>query len=251
MTTEKKCPFAHSFGGGTGSRDWWPNQLRLDLLHQHSTKSNPMGEDFDYAKEFRTLDYAALKKDLAALMTDSQDWWPADFGHYGPLFIRMAWHSAGTYRTGDGRGGAGRGQQRFSPLNAWPDNVGLDKARRLLWPIKQKYGRQISWADLMILTANVALETMGFETFGFGGGREDVWEPDQDVYWGLEKAWLGADKRYSGSRELENPSRPCRWGSSTSTQRARMAIRIRWRRPETSARRSRAWRWTTKRPSRS
>ncbi|HVW25574.1 MAG TPA: catalase/peroxidase HPI [Polyangiaceae bacterium] len=205
MTTEKKCPFAHSFGGGTSNRDWWPNQLRLDLLHQHSSKSNPMDEGFDYAKEFLTLDYAALKKDLAALMTDSQDWWPADFGHYGPLFVRMAWHSAGTYRTGDGRGGAGRGQQRFSPLNAWPDNVGLDKARRLLWPIKQKYGRKISWADLMILTGNVALETMGFKTFGFGGGREDVWEPDQDVYWGLEKAWLGAEKRYSGARELEDP----------------------------------------------
>ncbi len=205
MTTEKKCPFAHSFGGGTSNRDWWPNQLRLDLLHQHSSKSNPMDEGFDYAKEFLTLDYAALKKDLAALMTDSQDWWPADFGHYGPLFVRMAWHSAGTYRTGDGRGGAGRGQQRFSPLNAWPDNVGLDKARRLLWPIKQQYGRKISWADLMILTGNVALETMGFKTFGFGGGREDVWEPDQDVYWGLEKAWLGAEKRYSGARELEDP----------------------------------------------
>ena len=184
--------------------DWWPNQLQLDLLHQHSSKSNPMGEDFDYAKEFKSLDYAALKKDLAALMTDSQDWWPADFGHYGPLFIRMAWHSAGTYRIGDGRGGGGRGQQRFAPLNSWPDNVSLDKARRLLWPIKQKYGRKISWADLMILTGNVALETMGFKTFGFGGGREDVWEPDHDVYWGAETKWLG-DKRYSGDRDLENP----------------------------------------------
>jgi len=204
MTSEAKCPFNHA-AGGTSNRDWWPNQLRLDLLHQHSPKSDPMGEDFDYAKEFASLDLAAVKKDLAALMTDSQDWWPADFGHYGPLFIRMAWHSAGTYRTGDGRGGGGRGQQRFAPLNSWPDNVGLDKARRLLWPIKQKYGRKISWADLMILAGNVALETMGFKTFGFAGGREDTWEPDQDVYWGVEKTWLGGDKRYSGERDLENP----------------------------------------------
>jgi catalase-peroxidase len=204
MNEVSKCPFHHTAGGGTSNRDWWPNQLKLELLHQHSSKSNPMGEDFDYAEEFRTLDFAALKKDLAALMTDSQPWWPADFGHYGPLFIRMAWHSAGTYRTGDGRGGGGRGQQRFAPLNSWPDNVSLDKARRLLWPIKQKYGRKISWADLMILAGNVALETMGFKTFGFGGGREDVWEPDQDVYWGAETTWLG-DKRYSGDRQLENP----------------------------------------------
>jgi catalase-peroxidase len=202
---EPKCPFNHAPGGGTANKDWWPNQLRLDLLHQHSSKSNPMGEDFNYTKEFKSLDLAAVKKDLAALMTDSQDWWPADFGHYGPLFIRMAWHSAGTYRTGDGRGGGGRGQQRFAPLNSWPDNVSLDKARRLLWPIKQKYGRKISWADLMILTGNIALETMGFKTFGFGGGREDVWEPDLDVYWGSETTWLGADKRYSGVRDLENP----------------------------------------------
>jgi catalase-peroxidase len=186
------------------NQEWWPGRLRLEILHQHSSKSNPMGEDFNYAKEFESLDLAAVKKDLAALMTDSQDWWPADFGHYGPLFIRMAWHSAGTYRTGDGRGGGGRGQQRFAPLNSWPDNANLDKARRLLWPIKQKYGRKISWADLMILAGNVALETMGFKTFGFGGGREDVWEPDQDVYWGAESEWLG-DKRYSGDRELENP----------------------------------------------
>ncbi len=192
-------------GGGTSNRDWWPNRLKLEILHQHSAKSNPMGEDFDYAKAFKSLDLAAVKKDLAALMTDSQDWWPADFGHYGPLFIRMAWHSAGTYRIGDGRGGGGRGQQRFAPLNSWPDNVGLDKARRLLWPIKRKYGRKISWADLMILAGNVALETMGFKTFGFGGGREDVWEPDQDVYWGAEETWLGGDKRYSGERDLENP----------------------------------------------
>ncbi|RIK81456.1 MAG: catalase/peroxidase HPI [Planctomycetota bacterium] len=189
-------PPKHAAGGGTTSREWWPNRLRLEILHQHSTKSNPMGEEFDYAKEFESLDYAALKKDLAAVMTNSQDWWPADFGHYGPLFIRMAWHSAGTYRIGDGRGGGGRGQQRFAPLNSWPDNVSLDKARRLLWPVKQKYGRKISWADLMILAGNVALETMGFKTFGFGAGREDVWEPDQDVYWGAETTWLGGDVRY-------------------------------------------------------
>ena len=195
--TEAKCPFHQTAGGGTTNRDWWPKQLRLDLLSQHSAKSDPMGADFDYAEEFRKLDYAALKKDLAALMTDSQDWWPADFGHYGGLFIRMAWHSAGTYRIGDGRGGAGRGQQRFAPLNSWPDNVSLDKARRLLWPIKQKYGRRISWADLMVLTGNVALETMGFKTFGFAGGRPDTWEPDQDVYWGRETKWLGGDVRYS------------------------------------------------------
>ncbi|MFO0790699.1 MAG: catalase/peroxidase HPI [Pirellulales bacterium] len=196
MSTEGQCPFRHTAGGGTSNRDWWPHELKLELLAQHSEKSNPMGDDFNYTEEFKSLDYAALKKDLAALMTDSQDWWPADFGHYGPLFIRMAWHSAGTYRTGDGRGGGGRGQQRFAPLNSWPDNVSLDKARRLLWPIKQKYGRKISWADLMILTGNVALETMGFKTFGFGGGRPDVWEPDQDVYWGAEKTWLGGDIRY-------------------------------------------------------
>ncbi len=201
MSTEAKCPFHHAAGGGTSNRDWWPNELRLELLHQHSSKSNPMGEDFNYAAEFQSLDLAAVKQDLAALMTDSQDWWPADFGHYGPLFIRMAWHGAGTYRIGDGRGGGGRGQQRFAPLNSWPDNVSLDKARRLLWPIKQKYGRKISWADLMILTGNVALETMGFKTFGFAGGREDTWEPDQDVYWGAETTWLGGDKRYADGSE--------------------------------------------------
>ncbi len=199
-----KCPFHHTAGGGTTNRDWWPNQLKVGLLHQHSTKSDPMGGDFNYAAEFKSLDLPALKRDLAALMTDSQEWWPADFGHYGGLFVRMAWHAAGTYRTGDGRGGGGRGQQRFAPLNSWPDNVSLDKARRLLWPIKQKYGRKISWADLMILTGNVALETMGFKTFGFGGGREDVWEPDQDVYWGKETKWLD-DNRYSGARDLEDP----------------------------------------------
>jgi catalase-peroxidase len=200
-----KCPFVPTVDAGTSNKDWWPKHLPLDLLHQHSSKSDPMGAEFDYAKEFKSLDFAALKKDLAALMTDSQEWWPADFGHYGPLFIRMAWHSAGTYRTGDGRGGGGRGQQRFAPLNSWPDNVNLEKARRLLWPIKQKYGRKISWADLMILTGNVALETMGFRTFGFGGGRPDVWEPDLDVSWGTEKSWLGDDTRYSGKRELANP----------------------------------------------
>ncbi|HVY69550.1 MAG TPA: catalase/peroxidase HPI, partial [Verrucomicrobiae bacterium] len=203
MSTESKCPFHHATGGTT-NRDWWPNQLKVELLHQHSSKSDPMGGDFNYAREFKSLDLAAVKKDLGALMTDSQEWWPADFGHYGPLFIRMAWHSAGTYRTGDGRGGGGRGQQRFAPLNSWPDNVSLDKARRLLWPVKQKYGRKISWADLMILAGNVALETMGFKTFGFAGGREDTWEPDHDVYWGKEAVWLG-DSRYTGDRNLENP----------------------------------------------
>lgn len=208
---ESKCPFTgaiqkHSVGtSGTKNRNWWPNQLKLNVLRQHSSLSNPMGDDFNYAEEFKSLDLAAIKKDLHKLMTDSQDWWPADFGHYGPLFIRMAWHSAGTYRTGDGRGGAGGGQQRFAPLNSWPDNVNLDKARRLLWPIKQKYGRKISWADLMILTGNVALESMGFRTFGFAGGREDVWEPEEDTYWGSETRWLEGDKRYTGERDLENP----------------------------------------------
>jgi catalase-peroxidase len=200
-----KCPFNHGAGSGTTNREWWPNQLRLDLLSQHSSKSDPLGKDFDYRKAFQKLDYRALKKDLLKLMTDSQEWWPADFGHYGPQFIRMAWHSAGTYRVGDGRGGGGRGQQRFAPLNSWPDNVNIDKSRRLLWPIKQKYGQAISWADLYILTGNVALESMGFRTFGFAGGRADVWEPDNDVNWGAETKWLGTDKRFTGERLLDRP----------------------------------------------
>jgi catalase-peroxidase len=203
-STESKCPVAHGAPKVQTNADWWPNQLNLQILHQHSNLSNPMGEKFDYAKEFKSLDLKAVIKDLHALMTESQEWWPADFGHYGPLFIRMAWHSAGTYRIGDGRGGAGGGQQRFAPLNSWPDNVNLDKARRLLWPIKQKYGRKISWADLMILAGNVALESMGFKTFGFGGGREDTWEPEEDVFWGPEGKWL-ADERYTGDRQLDNP----------------------------------------------
>ncbi len=209
MSSEAKCPFSgdvrtQTVGGAQSNADWWPNQLQLNFLHQHPSLSSPMGEEFKYAEEFKSLDLNAVKKDLLELMTSSQDWWPADFGHYGPLFIRMAWHSAGTYRTGDGRGGAARGNQRFAPLNSWPDNVNLDKARRLIWPIKQKYGRKISWADLMILTGNVALESMGLKTFGFGGGREDIWEPEENMYWGSENKWL-ADERHSGDRHLNNP----------------------------------------------
>jgi catalase-peroxidase len=205
MSSEAKCPFNHAAGGGTTNPDWWPDQLRLELLSQHSNKSDPLGAGFDYAAEFRKLDYFALKKDLLALMTDSQDWWPADFGHYGPQFVRMAWHAAGTYRTADGRGGGGRGQQRFAPLNSWPDNVNIDKSRRLLWPIKQKYGQKISWADLLLLAGNVALESMGFRTAGFAAGRADVWEPDHDVNWGSETSWLATDKRFTGDRDLDQP----------------------------------------------
>ena len=247
MAENSKCPVTgkahvHPAGKGTSNRDWWPNQLNLKVLHQHSTLSNPMDESFHYAAAFKKLDLQALKKDLFALMTDSQDWWPADWGHYGGLFIRMAWHSAGTYRLGDGRGGAGSGNQRFAPLNSWPDNVNLDKARRLLWPIKQKYGQKISWADLMILAGNCALESMGFKTFGFGGGRADIWEPEEDVYWGGEDEWLAtSDKpksRYSGDRDLENPLAAVQMGL---IRKARMATRIRLLPVETSAKPLPGW----------
>jgi catalase-peroxidase len=241
--TEAKCPFHHANGVGTSNHDWWPEQLNLGILHQHSSLSNPIGEKFNYAEEFKSLDLDAVIQDLKTLMTDSQDWWPADFGHYGPLFIRMAWHSAGTYRIDDGRGGAGRGQQRFAPLNSWPDNVSLDKARRLLWPIKQKYGRKISWADLMILTGNVALESMGFKTFGFAGGREDVWEPDQDIYWGARpRGWVptsatlgnAISKRFKmSSMPRRRAARRSLWLISLSL-RARLPWRLRRRRPVTT-----------------
>lgn len=220
MADESKCPFQHAAGGGTTNRDWWPKQLNLKILHQHSSLSNPMGPDFDYAQAYKSLNYEAVKQDLRVLMTESQEWWPADFGHYGPLFIRMAWHSAGTYRIFDGRGGAGAGQQRFAPLNSWPDNVSLDKARRLIWPIKQKYGSKISWADLIILTGNVALESMGFKTFGFSGGRPDVWEPDEDVYWGSETTWLGGDSRYGRSGQGPLVAEPELHGTEQSRNEA-------------------------------
>ena len=203
-----KCPFPHAGGmgtAGTSNQDWWPNRLKLNILRQNSSLSNPMDKNFNYKEAFNSLDYASLKKDLRELMTQSQDWWPADFGHYGPLFVRLSWHAAGTYRMGDGRAGAGGGLQRFAPLSSWPDNANLDKARRLLWPIKQKYGNKISWADLMVLVGNVAMESMGFKTFGFGGGREDAWEPDESIYWGSETKWLSDDKRYTGERNLDNP----------------------------------------------
>ena len=220
MADESKCPFQHAAGGGTSNRDWWPKQLNLKILHQHSSMSNPMDPDFDYARAYKSLDFEAVKQDLRVLMTDSQEWWPADFGHYGPLFIRMAWHSAGTYRIFDGRGGAGAGQQRFAPLNSWPDNVSLDKARRLIWPIKQKYGSRISWADLIVLTGNVALESMGFKTFGFSGGRPDVWEPDEDVYWGSETTWLGGDSRYGKSGQGPLVAEPELHGTEESRNEA-------------------------------
>ena len=245
QTVEMKCPVTGKTSqtvqkGQTSNKDWWPNQLNLDMLHQNSQKGNPMGPDFDYKKEFNKLDYFALKKDLNDLMTDSQEWWPADWGHYGPFFIRMAWHSAGTYRMGDGRGGSRDGTQRFAPLNSWPDNVNLDKARRLLWPIKQKYGNKISWADLMILTGNVALESMGFKTFGFAGGREDVWEPQKDVNWGSETEWLG-DKRYSGDRELDNPLAAVQMGLIYVNPEGPMGNPILWLQQRTFVKRLHEW----------
>ena len=243
--TTAQCPFLNgaaklAAGGGTSNRDWWPNQLNLRILHQHSNLSNPMGEAFNYAEAFKTLDLDEVKKDLYALMTNSQSWWPADYGHYGPFLIRMAWHSAGTYRVSDGRGGACSGTLRFAPLNSWPDNANLDKARRLLWPIKQKYGKKISWADLMVLAGNCALESMGFKTFGFAGGREDVWEPEEDIYWGSETEWLG-DKRYSGERELENPLAAVQMGLIYVSRKVPMATRTRWPRGATFGKRSAVW----------
>ena len=243
MDTSKsaaKCPYLA--GLGQTNRDWWPNQLRVELLHAHSAKSDPMGKGFDYAKAFKSLDYKALKRDLVKLMTDSQDWWPADFGHYGPQFVRMAWHAAGTYRTADGRGGGGRGQQRFAPLNSWPDNVNIDKSRRLLWPIKQKYGNKISWADLLILAGNVALESMGFKTFGFGGGRPDVWEPDEDVNWGREMSWLATDQRFAGQRQLEQPFGATHMGLIYVIRKVPTRAATSSRPRKTSATRSGAWR---------
>jgi catalase-peroxidase len=236
VVNESKCPVGHMAGGGTTNRDWWPNDLRIDLLHQHSSKSDPMGKDFNYAKEFKGLDYQALKQDLLKVMTDSKPWWPADFGHYGPLFIRMAWHSAGTYRIADGRGGGGRGQQRFTPLNSWPDNASLDKARRLLWPVKQKYGRRISWADLMILTGNVALESMGFKTFGFAGGREDICTGAR------RRRGLAGTCAIQGTVNWRVRWEPCRWGSFTSIRKGRTANPTHWPRPGISAKPSPAWR---------
>ncbi|MEZ5145547.1 MAG: peroxidase family protein [Bacteroidales bacterium] len=230
----------HGAGGGTKNRDWWPNQLNVRILRQHSDKSDPMGKSFNYAEEFKKLDLKAVKKDLEKVMTDSKDWWPADFGHYGPFIIRMAWHSAGTYRIHDGRGGGGTGSQRFAPLNSWPDNTNLDKARRLIWPVKQKYGKKISWADLMILAGNVALESMGFKTFGFAGGREDIWEPLEDIYWGSEKEWLD-DKRYSGKRKLENPLAAVQMGLIYVNPRAPMENRIRLNQRKISAKHSNEW----------
>jgi catalase-peroxidase len=240
-----KCPVMHgsltsNSGEGTSNREWWPNQLNLKILHQNSALSDPFGAGFNYAEAFKTLDLSGVKQDIFALMTDSKDWWPADFGHYGPFFIRMAWHSAGTYRTGDGRGGASSGTQRFAPLNSWPDNVNLDKARRLLWPIKQKYGNKLSWADLLILAGNCALESMGFKTFGFAGGRPDVWEPEEDIYWGAERTWLD-DKRYSGDRDLENPLAAVQMGLIYVNPEGPNGNPDPLPRPATSARPSPAW----------
>ena len=245
-----QCPFQPSpETGGTTNKDWWPDAPNLAILRKYNAVANPLGGDFDYKAAFNGLDLAAVKADLTSLMTDSQDWWPADYGHYGPLFVRMAWHSAGTYRIQDGRGGAGGGQQRFAPLNSWPDNANLDKARRLLWPIKKKYGQAISWADLLVLTGNVAMESMGFKTFGFAGGREDVWEPDNDVYWGSETEWLGDDDRYTGERDLENPLAAVQMGLIYVNPEGPNGSADPVAAASTSVRRSAGWRWTTTRPS--